>query len=169
METTRVRTDRRCTIREAVESPTFEAPVPATWRVAQSLLFLRDQVNKKWPKRSKGWDGTIGDAAHATRASDHNPWVKDGAMGVVTAMDITHDAKNGCDAGKLAEAIRASKDKRVKYIIWNKRIANSEAIGDAKAWAWRPYNGSNPHDHHVHISVKDTKNRYDATDAWTIV
>ncbi len=177
-----VRVDRRCRIREIVETPGVEAaaspePIgllkataakPAPWRVAQSLLTLRDQVNKKFPKRSKASDGTIGDAAHATRDSDHNPWVKDGAMGVVTAMDITHDPKKGCDAGKLADAIRASKDKRVKYIIWNKQIANSEPIGDAKAWAWRPYKGANPHDHHVHISVKDTKSRYDSTDAWKI-
>ncbi|HKV33547.1 MAG TPA: hypothetical protein VJP89_04485, partial [Pyrinomonadaceae bacterium] len=59
------------------------------WRVAKSLLRLREQINELAPNRSKASDGTIGDAAHASRKSDHNPWVKDGSIGVVTAMDIT--------------------------------------------------------------------------------
>jgi len=169
-----IRTDRRCRIRVAVQPTATTAllagaeATPAPWRVGDALRTLREQVNKKAPKRKKDYDGTIGDAAHATRDSDHNPWVKDGAMGVVTAMDITHDPKNGCDAGLLAEAIRKSKDKRVKYIIWNRQIANFQALDGKPAWAWRPYRGANPHDHHVHISVREEKSRYDSTDAWTI-
>jgi hypothetical protein len=97
------------------------------WRVAESLKKLQSQVNSKAPNRSKKSDGTIGDAAHATRNSDHNPWVKDGTKGVVTALDITHDPANGCDAGQIAEAIRSSKDSRVKYMIWNKKIASHQA------------------------------------------
>ena len=68
------------------------------WRVAKSLLKLRDQINAHAPKRSKKSDGYIGDAAHASRSSDHNPWVKDGKMGVVTAADFTHDPAGGFDA-----------------------------------------------------------------------
>ncbi len=138
------------------------------WRVAKSLLALKQQVNTRSPTRRKGSDGTIGDAAHASRSSDHNPWVIDGPNGVVTAMDITHDPARGCDAGQLANAIQASRDPRVKYIIWNRRIANSSAIGNAAAWSWRPYGGDNPHDVHVHISVKSDKPKYDSTATWTI-
>jgi endonuclease G, mitochondrial len=130
---------------------------------------LRDQVNRFAPNRNKANDGTIGDAAHQSRTSDHNPWVTDGAVGVVTAVDITHDPANGCDAGALAAAIRASGDGRVKYLIWNRQIANSSPIGKAKAWTWRPYGGANPHDHHVHISVKPERSVYDSTLTWTIV
>lgn len=144
----------------------FEAVRP--WRVATSLDALLKQVNAKAPRRSKKSDGSIGDAAHASRNSDHNPWIVERGVGVVTARDITHDPANGCDAGALAEAIRASQDPRVKYIIWNRRIANSSAIGDQQAWAWRPYGGSNPHNHHVHISVKSDKANYDSTDSWEI-
>ena len=140
----------------------------STWRVAECLLALRDQVNQRTPSRKKTSDGTIGDAAHAARTSDHNPWVRDGAIGVVTAMDITHDPAGGCDAGALAEAIRASQDARVKYIIWNRQIANSASINGAAPWTWRPYNGANPHDKHVHISVKPDKAAYDLTSTWTI-
>lgn len=138
------------------------------WRVAKSLLHLRTQVNAAFPNRSKDSDGTIGDAAHASRASDHNPWVIDNTgLGVVTALDITHDPAHGCDSGKIAEAIRTSKDSRVKYVISNRRIANSQSIGAAAAWAWRAYTGPNPHDHHCHISVKSVQTAYDDEHDWT--
>ena len=146
----------------------MEVAALVPWRVAKSLLTLRDQVNRKAPSRNKANDGTIGDAAHASRTSDHNPWVTDGGVGVVTAMDITHDPAHGCDAGALAEAIRSSQDARVKYVIWNRRIANPLPIGGQPPWAWRPYTGANPHNHHVHVSVKSEKDSYDSVAAWPV-
>ena len=146
----------------------IDADCDVRWRVAKSLLTLRDQVNARAPRRNKASDGTIGDAAHCQRNSDHNPWVRDGSIGVVTALDITHDPAGGCDANTIAEAIRASRDSRVKYIIWNKRIANSAAIGGAEPWQWRRYSGSNPHTRHIHISVKPDKASYDSTATWAI-
>ena len=71
------------------------------WRVAKSLEHLRTQVNNAFPNRSKASDGTIGDISHQGRESDHNPWVVDAGIGVVTALDVTHDPAHGCDAGKL--------------------------------------------------------------------
>jgi hypothetical protein len=145
-----------------------EAAAPIPWRIAKSLLALREQVNQKAPGRSKVSDGTIGDAAHASRSSDHNPWVTDGNVGVVTALDITHDPAHGCDAGALAEAIRGSRDSRVKYIIWNRRISNPLPLDGQPPWAWRPYKGTNPHNKHCHISVKPEKSSYDSVASWTI-
>jgi hypothetical protein len=139
------------------------------WRTAKSLLTLRGEVNQAAPGRSKVSDGTIGDAAHCQRTSDHNPWVRDGNIGVVTAMDITDDPSHGCSANNIAESIRTNRDSRVKYIIWNRRIANSSPIGGSPAWEWRLYNGSNPHTKHIHISVKSDKPNYDSTVAWQIV
>lgn len=140
----------------------------ASWRVAKALLALRRQVNARAPQRSRASDGTIGDAAHASRSSDHNPWVRDATTGVVTALDITHDPGHGCDAGELAQAIVASRDPRLKYVIWNRRIANSSAIGMAAPWAWRDYAGSNPHDKHVHVSVKSHAAAYDDESDWPV-
>ncbi|HCM4295484.1 TPA: hypothetical protein N3J54_001956, partial [Klebsiella quasipneumoniae subsp. quasipneumoniae] len=90
------------------------------WRVAKSLLILRDQINQYAPHRNKASDGTIGDEHHAHTNSDHNPQVLDGNIGVVTAIDITHDPAQGCDAQAIVNALVDSKDKRIKYIIWNK-------------------------------------------------
>jgi hypothetical protein len=129
------------------------------WRLAKSLEKLRSQVNETWPRRSKASDGTIGDPAHASRTSDHNP----NAAGVVCALDITHDPKNGVDAGKLADTLKLSRDPRIKYIISNKRIWNPSVSKD-----WRPYTGSNPHSKHVHISVVSDKKLYDAVTPWAL-
>src|SRR5688572_28860463 len=130
------------------------------WRLAKSLEKLRSQVNEMWPDRSKASDGTIGDTAHASRPSDHNP----NAAGVVNALDITHDPKNGPDAGALADTLKASRDPRIKYIISNKRIWNPVISKD-----WRPYTGSNPHSKHVHISVMPDKKLYDDVTPWAIM
>jgi len=138
------------------------------WRVAKSLLKLRSQINARFPGRKRNEDGTIGDANHQSHTSDHNPWVVDGDTGVVTAMDITHDPASGCTGDFIAEAIRAARDDRVKYIIWNRRIANSQSIGGAQPWAWRPYTGSNPHNKHVHISVNSDKPHYDNQADWSL-
>ena len=87
------------------------------WRVAESLLRLREQIDAEWPDRNKAADGTIGDAAHASSDSDHNPHVQDGGTGVVTALDITHDPAYGCDCHDIVAAIVDSRDLRLKYLI----------------------------------------------------
>jgi hypothetical protein len=142
------------------------------WRVAKSLLKLREQVNARAPNRNKASDGTIGDSSHcgggAPSSSDHCPWVTDGNGGVVTAMDITHDPAGGCDAGALAQSIVDARDDRVKYVISNKRIASSSSMDGKPPWTWRLYDRPNPHTKHCHISVKSQKASYDATDSWNI-
>jgi endonuclease G len=153
-------TDRR--------APGGEDEAPPKWRVARSLLQLRQQIDARAPNRNRASDGTIGDAAHASRNSDHNPWVRDGTIGIVTAMDITHAPQGGCDAGALANAIVNSRDARVKYVIWNRRISNSSSIGGNPPWTWRPYRGANPHNKHVHISVLPEKSAYDDARAWQV-
>jgi hypothetical protein len=134
------------------------------WRVAKSLDRLLAQVNLLAPDRNTASDGTIGDASHQTRDSDHNPWVRDGSIGVVTARDITNDPKHGCSAQQIADSIVASKDPRVKYIIWNKRICSSVV----RPWKWRPYKGKNPHTKHMHISVLPDKAKYDDERDWQL-
>jgi hypothetical protein len=134
------------------------------WRVAESLQRLLAQINQMAPNRNKASDGSIGDPNHQLRDSDHNPWVTEGNLGVVTARDFTHDPAGGCDAQKIADSIVAARDPRVKYIIWNRQICNSQV----QPWKWRPYGGSNPHTKHVHISVQPQKAKYDDTTNWQL-
>src|ERR1041385_3157781 len=114
------------------------------WRIAKALLELRVEVNNRWPDRSKESDGAIGDASHASRSSDHNPWIEDPpGPNVVSAIDITHDPEHGFDSYSFAEWLRLGRDARIKYVISNRRIFSSEV----SPWTWRPYKGQNPHDH----------------------
>jgi hypothetical protein len=134
-----------------------------SWRVAKSLEKLRHQVNARHPGRMKHADGTIGDAAHSSRASDHNPHIKDGGIGVVSALDLTHDPQNGFDSYVFAESLRQGRDPRIKYVISNGRIFSSTT----SPWTWRKYTGSNPHRSHCHISVHAEKRHYDHEGEWT--
>lgn len=129
-------------------------------RLAESLKQLRDEINAKYPGRNKASDGWIGDKAHSGRKSEHNP----DANGVVRALDITHDPAHGVDTYAISEFLRQRKDPRILYIISNNRICSP----DNQNWAWRPYGGTNPHDHHNHISVRATKALYDDRSPWGI-
>lgn len=141
-----------------------------SWRVARSLEVLLAEVNRAAPNRSTDSDGSIGDPAHSSRESDHNP----NNLGVVRARDFTHDPSHGFDAGKLAEGVR-----RLglaghpalgpgAYVIWNRRIASATA--DGARWDWEPYAGTNPHTAHVHVSVTTHPGDrgYDSLRPWTI-
>lgn len=128
------------------------------WRVARSLEVLRDQINAAYPHRNKASDGTIGDAAHAASASDHNP---DGG-GVVRALDITHDPDHGCDIDLITDELVASRDPRISYLI-----ANSLITGPSYGWVWDPYDGTDPHTNHFHLSVVADE-RADDPRPWSI-
>jgi hypothetical protein len=139
------------------------------YRIAKSLNTLRSNANDRWPDRKKASDGWIGDDNHKKKGfanSDHNPHIKDGATGIVTALDITHDPKSGCDAGDIAAVLIASRDPRIKYIIWNRKITSGDA--GPSPWKARDYKGKNPHTMHVHISVKTAKSKYDDDADWAM-
>jgi hypothetical protein len=142
----------------------------SSYRIAASLGKLFNQVNEIAPKRSKKSDGWIGDAAHFKKgsASDHNPWMKDGPIGVVTAIDITHDPKNGCDASKIVKDLVSSRDYRIKYIIHNSQMWRSYAKGSVPAWSASKYSGENSHKQHVHVSVNSEKKLYDDSSSWAL-
>ncbi|HSX67221.1 hypothetical protein [Nocardioides sp.] len=137
-------------------------PTPP-WRLAKSLETLRTEVNNRWPTRNKASDGTIGNAEHASRDSDHNPWVKDGTMGVVTAIDLTDDE---AVADVIARTLVARRDRRIKYVIFNRTIWRSYDKPGIPAWTPAPYSGVNAHLKHVHVSVQSDKARYDSTAPW---
>lgn len=135
-----------------------------SFRIAKSLDTLRSQVNRHAPNRGKKADGWVGDAAHRSRTSDHNPWVRLGNTGIVTALDVTHDPRGGFDSYAFAEHLRLRRDPRCKYVISNGRIFSSTS----SPWTWRRYTGSNPHSSHVHVSVKSTAAHYDGAHNWDI-
>lgn len=130
------------------------------WRPARSLEILKSQLDEAYP----GWLflGFLGDAAHASVPSDHNP----NAAGVVTALDI--GPGGGLAIHELANRLAASPHPDLKYIISNRRIAEWQ-----NGFKWQPYGGSDPHDTHIHVSVgrgPDGRSAppYDDTNKWNI-
>ena len=125
-------------------------------KLCKGGVTLRSQVDKRFPKRDRRSDGWIGDAAHSTRASDHNP----DAKGIVRALDIDENMgkpgkwRNGRTARLLADqlvkyaASNAPGSQRVKYVVYEDRLASGTHVGSW--WKWR---GSGyGHTQHIHIS-----------------
>ena len=121
-------------------------------KLSKAAIQLREQFDDTFPDRDRRSDGWIADARHvAAGTSDHIPDSKAGM--VVRAIDVDRDVHK---SGKpdlmpdIADQIRlAAKagDKRISYVIFNGRIASSRL-----GWRFRKYKGSNPHNHHCHIS-----------------
>lgn len=143
------------------------------WTIAPSIKALLAQATAAHPHRSTASDGTIGDQSHAGRKSDHNP---DDYPGVVDerdsdrkrevhAADLTHDPMHGVDCHRLAEQLRqrilSGEEKRVAYIIFAGRIFNPDVSRE-----WRPYFGPNPHDKHMHVSIRYTNAAENDVSPW---
>ncbi len=134
-------------------------------RDAKSIDVLQAQIKAAYPGRHIGSDGTIAGAAHhlANPSSDHEA----DSRGIVHAVDFTHDLSVGFNSYKWADYMAGlapgapKPDPRIKYIISNRRIWNPSIANK-----WRPYNGANPHDEHVHISIN--KAGEDDTRPWNI-
>lgn len=133
-------------------------------RIARSLAQLRDEVNAAFPNRSKKSDGWLGDPAHASRASRHNP----NNAGVVCALDITHDPGKGCDIHAIARRLVQRPHPNLEYVISNGQVAKR-----SNGFRWAKYSGSNPHAQHAHFAVgrgpeSEPTPPYDDTTPWGI-
>lgn len=108
-------------------------------RATPAAIAVLRQATALRPKRKKASDGLLPSAAHITQSpnSDHNTGY---------AVDLTHDSVAGINCVELF--IKLQEDKRVKYLIFQGRIWSQEK-GVLK------YTGSNPHNKHIHISIKD--------------
>jgi hypothetical protein len=102
-----------------------------------AIAVLR-QATALWPKRKKASDGLLPSAAHLSQSpnSDHNTGL---------AVDLTDDPANGVDCKDIYQ--RLQNDIRVKYLIFKGKIWSKEK-GE------HTYKGSNPHNKHLHISIK---------------
>jgi len=114
---------------------------PAAKSVLRQATALR-------PKRMRASDGLLPSKAHIAQSpnSDHNTGF---------AVDVTHDPENGINCHEAYSHLKS--DKRVKYLIFKGQIWSAEK-GD------KEYTGSNPHNKHIHISIKD--NCGDDTSPW---
>lgn len=122
------------------------------WYLNRALTNFRAAVNVRWPGRDRTTDGTIGDAAHRSTTSDHNP----DPDGSVDAWDMDAD---GPDIEACIEAFQAHES--AGYWIYNRVIAHRST-----GWRRVPYTGSNPHTSHVHWNTRPSHEGSRA--AWVI-
>jgi hypothetical protein len=126
-----------------------------TWYLNRFLTSWREAVNKKFPKRTKASDGTIGDLRHQAESfSEHNP-DKDGSVDAwdmdVNVLGSSNPTGNAAELAELEKLIKAFQRLPESQLwIHNRQIANR----DIDNWRPRPYHGVNPHDHHVHWQSK---------------
>ncbi len=108
-------------------------------RATPAAIAVLRQATALWPKRKKASDGLLPSSAHIKQSpnSDHNTGL---------AADLTHDPDNGVDCKDIYKRLQS--DARVKYLIFKGRIWN-QVDGE------RVYSGKNPHNKHLHISIKD--------------
>jgi hypothetical protein len=132
-----------------------------SWRLGNSIDKWKDEAQAAKPGCTID---TIGDAAHSSRESDHNPC---DCHNAVCASDIY---VRDFDCNQIAENLRQMAiqgDGRIKYVIFNRRIF-SGPNQSYPAGQWRNYTGSNPHTDHLHISVAHPSQYFDSTAAWDV-
>ena len=106
-----------------------------------AIAVLRQATAIK-PLRKKASDGLLPSKAHISQSpnSDHNTGF---------AVDLTHDKLGGIDCFQIFEELKV--DKRVKYLIFQGKIWSAERASEGD----REYTGSNKHNKHLHISIKE--------------
>lgn len=121
------------------------------WYTSRGLNSLLDEIEAAFPAATK-YDGTVASKTHDANSpsSDHRPRPLTGT-GIVRAVDAGEYVEN--DGIALAEALRTSRDPRIKYVIHEKRIFSSYSKSYRSAWQWGSYSGYNDHLSHVHVSV----------------
>lgn len=119
-----------------------------------------DALNRVFPNRTKGSDGTIGDAAHQTEVSGHNPDDTDGVRAEredadtkpeVRAADATNDLHDpaGRTMWDVVHAILAHPADRDRLIYM---ICNGKIWRKSNSWREEVYTGSDLHWGHGHFS-----------------
>ena len=116
---------------------------PVVKKATPAATAVLRQATALFPKRNKASDGLLPSAAHvkASPNSDHNTGL---------AVDLTHDPKNGVDCAVIFENLKD--DVRVSYLIFSGKIWSRERREEGN----RKYTGSNPHNKHLHISIRSS-------------
>jgi len=112
---------------------------PVAKKATPAAIAVLRQATAIAPLRMKASDGLLPSKAHIHQNpnSDHNTGY---------AVDLTHDKIAGIDCADLF--IKLQDDPRVKYLIFKGHIWSKQKGTDN-------YTGPNPHNKHLHISIKD--------------
>lgn len=129
------------------------------------LVQLRYEFNVLNPARDKGADGWIGDTAHQTRVSDHNP----DSQGRVLAIDIDVTGPWPDNSTLLMfvqfilDRCRSGVETRLEYIIFQGKIYTRD-----NQWHTSTYTGTDQHTNHAHFSARHDHVGQNVTTSWNI-
>ena len=115
---------------------------PVVKKATPAAIAVLRQATAIAPLRKKASDGLLPSKAHIHQNpnSDHNTGY---------GVDLTHDKLGGIDCFNIFQELKA--DKRVKYLIFQGKIWSAERASEGD----RDYDGSNKHNKHLHISIKE--------------
>jgi hypothetical protein len=115
---------------------------PVAKKATPAAIAVLRQATAIAPLRLKASDGLLPSKSHINQNpnSDHNTGY---------GVDLTHDKLGGIDCFQIFEELKL--DKRVKYLIFQGKIWSSDRASEGD----REYTGSNKHNKHLHISIKD--------------
>jgi hypothetical protein len=133
------------------------------WALTPMQVNHRNQLNSRFPSRSKTSDGSIGDYQHTQGTSGHNPddtaennaeWDGDAdSTQDVRAIDVDKDLNDPHGATRemviqhYVKKFREGRWAPFRYIIYKGRIWRK-----TNGWLTETYSGSNGHFEHAHFS-----------------
>lgn len=145
----------------------------ADWILIPCLRALFMEFDRIAPSRDHASDGSIGDTAHQDEVSDHNP-DETGSVPIhdadhineVHAIDVDNTLRESdltmekCVQFLLARC-RSGAEKRLRYIIYNRRIWSASS-----GWVQKAYAGKSPHTEHAHFSASYVTALEASTASW---
>lgn len=142
------------------------------------LVALADEFDQVGDDRDTASDGSIGDAAHQNRSSNHNrddtsaetPQTDSDGEPDIRAIDVDKSGpwRNGFTMQQGVDLIvsrcRSGAEDRLVEVIYNKKCWYR-----SNGWKEQTYTGSNPHTEHAHFGAKaDTGKLENDTRPWGI-
>ena len=132
------------------------------WRLAPALVRLVAQLDRAVPHRDRVSDGSIASHQHhlTNPRSDHEPHhFQDGEF--VTAIDVTHNTKEGIYCPYLWDSLLKSEDKRHQVCDIQPahlqrpevRLPHNRCTDGGERGTPAPTTAPAPHTHHIHISI----------------
>jgi hypothetical protein len=144
-----------------------------SWILIPCLEALFAEFNRIAPARDHASDGSIGNTVHQEEVSDHNP----DETGSVPIHDADHvnevhaiDVDNNLNESDLTmekvvqfllARCRSGAEKRLRYIIYNRRIWSASS-----GWVKKTYTGASPHTEHAHFSASYVSTLEASTASW---
>ena len=151
------------------------------WILIPSLKQLFAEFDFIAPGRDHASDGSIGNAAHQTEVSDHNPDDTAGSKAAyndrdgkheVRAIDVDNTLRIAVEGFSdpmegvvqyLLKRCRSGAEQRLEYIIYFRRIWSRSS-----GWVQKTYTGTSPHTEHAHFSGRHNGSYDTKTQSWTL-